>query len=297
MVIFSKYKMKKITLIVFGVLCCFVGKTQNEKHWINIKDENTVLLSNIHLLYIDSGKILKMETVNNGFIMENQNFEYLIVAHNYRQTKIVVPKQLLKIDEIVLQSNSKNSTENSEIYTEEIAYIDSLPKDYKMIEVKAVNATTYRTSGLNVRKSSVEKDYVDEEKIKQNFTQEEKTTGNFNYVKNSNIYYSPQAYKLHNEAKDVLKAVATALKNGNSLSLTLTAYADTKEELNTGKEIAKKRAEEITSFLMKEGVDFGKIKVVAIGNDILQNNCHKATNCTDQQHQENRKVEMVFAYE
>lgn len=287
--------MRRIIFIAITTFMFLGIKAQVNEGWIKLVDENMQPLYNVALIYLDSFKIQDIEYVNNGFYAnETLKYDKIIIAKQVKTTVELSKNNLETTKEIILRNLLGNGETTLEIEEENVAYIDSLPKDYKIMEVKSISEKKYRTSGLNVRNSVQEREFIDAEKVKEGFRTDEKIVSSKNYIRGNKIYYGVASAILLDDVKEELKAIANALNGSDKYIIQLTAYADANEEQSEAKQIAKQRVERLTGFLMEEGVPFSKIKPVAVGNDVLENGCYKNTDCTFKQHQENRRVEIWF---
>lgn len=287
--------MKRIIFIAIYTFIILSVKAQHTEDWIKLTDENKQSLYNVALIYLDSFKIQDIEYVNNGFhANQTLNYDKVIIAKQAKKTIELTKNDLKTTSEIVLNNLLDEGGATVLIEEENVAYIDSLPKDYKIVEVKSLSEKKYRTSGLNVRNSVQEREFIDEEKVKEGFRTEEEIISSNNYIKGNKIYYGVASAILLDDVKVDLKTIAIALKGSENLTVKLIAYADANEEQSEAKQIAKQRIERLTSFLMEEGVPFSKIKPVAVGNDVLENACYKNVECTFKQHQENRRIEILL---
>ncbi|MCB9227910.1 MAG: OmpA family protein [Chitinophagales bacterium] len=287
--------MRRIIFIAIAVFMFFSIKAQVNEGWIKLMDENMQPLYNVALIYVDSSKIQDIEYVNNGFYANDAiQYDKIIITKHAKTTVELYKNDLKSTKEIVLRNLLSNEVATLEIEAENVAYIDSLPKDYKIMEVKSMSEKKYRTSGLNVRKSVEEREFINEEKVKEGFRVDSEVLNSKNYIRGNKIYYGVGSAILLDDVKQELKTIANALNGSQNIELKLTAYADANEEQNEAKQIAKQRVERLTSFFMEAGVPFNKIRPVAVGNDVLANGCYKNIDCTFKQHQENRSVEILL---
>ncbi|MCB0540085.1 MAG: hypothetical protein KDE33_21390, partial [Bacteroidetes bacterium] len=247
--------MRRIIFIAIAVFMFFSIKAQVNEGWIKLMDENMQPLYNVALIYVDSFKIQDIEYVNNGFYANDAiQYDKIIITKQAKTTVELYKNDLKSTKEIVLRNLLSNEVATLEIEAENVAYIDSLPKDYKIMEVKSMSEKKYRTSGLNVRKSVEEREFINEEKVKEGFRVDSEVLNSKNYIRGNKIYYGVGSAILLDDVKQELKTIANALNGSQNIELKLTAYADANEEQNEAKQIAKQRVERLTSFFMEAGV-------------------------------------------
>jgi outer membrane protein OmpA-like peptidoglycan-associated protein len=115
------------------------------------------------------------------------------------------------------------------------------------------------------------------------------------YYTEGAIFYGPGRASLTENVREVLDGVADELNNEPLSMLRLIAYADADKEALIGDYIGKLRVEEITKYLMSRKVQFSQLSISVVGNTTLENECYKGRPCSEVEHQQNRKVELLFA--
>jgi outer membrane protein OmpA-like peptidoglycan-associated protein len=186
---------------------------------------------------------------------------------------------------------------------EDIGSLDNLPEGYKIIEAKPLKLEDKEQSQFNVNMSDpVEKTNVNVEVLKREFNKEdleesihsEEDKFPSSYYAEGNIYYGSGRALLTESVREVLDDIAKKLNESPLTTLKLVAYADGEKEALIGYYIGKLRAEEITKYLIAKSVDFSKLKISVIGNTSLQNGCYKGQDCSEYEHQQNRRVDIYL---
>lgn len=186
---------------------------------------------------------------------------------------------------------------------EDIGDLSELPEGYKIIEARPLKYDTKNQSKFNVNLSdAAERTNVNVEVLKREFNKEDveeaiyTETDKFpsSYYAESNIYYGPGKALLTDNVRDILDGIAAKLIASPEASLRLVAFADGQKEAAIGEYIGKRRAEEITKYLMAKEVDFAQLQVSVMGNSSLKNECYEGKECSEYEHQQNRRVEISF---
>jgi len=255
----------------------------------NIKGEFKIVLKN--------NKRIHLEVVKNGYKTESADIETnsdFVKANPFIEIKLA-KKNALKTEEITNKTVSKENMED-------VGDLSKLPKGSKIIEAVPVKESYEKTSGFNVQPEKKDQTTnVNVKVLKEKYNKEFETDAlkpNFNfttsYFKDGSIYYNVAKAFLSDDVKEVLKGIALRLKNDKTTKLQLTVFADANKEVKIGEYISKLRIEEIVNLLMNEGVNFDQLDISIIGNLMVRNDCTEGVDCSEEQHQENRKVELSF---
>ena len=115
-------------------------------------------------------------------------------------------------------------------------------------------------------------------------------------VINDVIYYGEGKATLDNEAKDYLTGIATKLKTNTEVKIELAIHCDLKDEASVADYICKLRIKKIVDLMVNTlEVNFQQLMIRSIGMNEPVNNCKKSsTNCTELDHQMNRRTEIKY---
>lgn len=109
-----------------------------------------------------------------------------------------------------------------------------------------------------------------------------RTPGYFNY--NESV--------LREDAKKMLDQNISVLKSNRDLTLVINGFADSRGTEVYNKNLSLKRANSVKQYLIEKGISNRRITAtVGYGESMIVNGCTDDVVCTEQQHQENRKVE------
>ena len=98
--------------------------------------------------------------------------------------------------------------------------------------------------------------------------------------------------EVREDAKSALNQNIDLLKNKTSLAVNINGYADSRgsEAYNEG--LSQRRANAIKAYMMSKGVSKGRIiKTTGYGENNLLNNCDDGVECSEAEHQVNRRVQ------
>lgn len=108
------------------------------------------------------------------------------------------------------------------------------------------------------------------------------------------IHFKSASYDLNSEDKLKLENVIQKLKEETVKNLEIISYTDSRGEEKDNLELSKKRSEAVQSFLIEKGIAKNRIKAIGMGEKNLLNNCVNNVNCSENEHQVNRRTELKF---
>lgn len=107
-----------------------------------------------------------------------------------------------------------------------------------------------------------------------------------------NIYYDFNQYIIRKGAARDLDAMAQLMLQYPSMEVELIAHTDSRGNETYNQELSLKRAESAKSYLIRKGIAGERIKAFGYGESQLRNHCVDGVECTDEEHQYNRRTEV-----
>lgn len=248
---------------------------------------------------LKKGKMIHLEVVKNGYRTESADVE---ITQAFIESAPFITIKLKKKEATETKKINKTETTTKDAVMEDVGDLSALPKGYKIIEAVPIKDKEEKISGFNVTQEVRDQTTnvnVDVLKTKYNKNLEsDALIPNINfttsYYEDGSIYYNVAKAFLSPKVKEILLGIALKLKNDNTTMLKLNVFADASKEAKIGEYISKLRIEEIVSLMMNEGVNFEQLDINIIGNQMVRNDCREGIECTEEQHQENRKIELLF---
>lgn len=105
------------------------------------------------------------------------------------------------------------------------------------------------------------------------------------------IYYESNKFTLSQESKGDLDRVALVLQDNKGLSVELGSHTDSKGSDETNLVLSKNRAQAVYDYLVMRGVSKARLAFQGYGEKKLKNRCKNGVNCSDAEHQKNRRTE------
>lgn len=106
------------------------------------------------------------------------------------------------------------------------------------------------------------------------------------------IYYDFNKSNIRSDAAEVLNQNIALLKANPDVVIKLSAHTDSRGSANYNINLSRRRAQAAVDYLVKNGIPRKQIiAVVALGENELVNACADGVECTEEQHQLNRRTE------
>ncbi|MCB9189628.1 MAG: OmpA family protein [Flavobacteriales bacterium] len=113
----------------------------------------------------------------------------------------------------------------------------------------------------------------------------------------NNIYFDFGKYSLTSESKIVLKDMATKMKSQPNLKVVVNAHTDSRGSEKINQDLSQKRADAVANYLNSQGVDKNRVTTKGYGESRLLNGCDDSSDCSDEDHALNRRIEFEFIWQ
>jgi outer membrane protein OmpA-like peptidoglycan-associated protein len=110
-------------------------------------------------------------------------------------------------------------------------------------------------------------------------------------IKLSSIYYDYNSSEIRKEASSDLLKLSQFLNDNSTLKIELHSHTDSRGNSNYNIELSQQRSNSIKNYLIENGINPQRIKAIGFGEQFLLNACSDGVNCTEEQHQKNRRTE------
>jgi len=140
-------------------------------------------------------------------------------------------------------------------------------------------------ASINMDTRNIEKDTVIEVKIPLDLVPAEDVE-----ITLRGIYYDLDKWDVRPDAKVVLDSLAGILKNNPSLVIELASHTDSRAPAPYNLDLSKKRAQSCVTYLTQKGIAKDRMEPVGYGETRLVNDCSDEVDCTEEEHQQNRRT-------
>ncbi|NNC94727.1 MAG: OmpA family protein [Chitinophagales bacterium] len=110
----------------------------------------------------------------------------------------------------------------------------------------------------------------------------------------NNIYYDLGKYYIRDDAKPSLDSLVAILKDNPTMQIELSSHTDSRSSDSYNLTLSAKRAKSAVDYIASQGVDVKRIVAVGYGETRLRNYCSNGIQCTESQHQQNRRTEFTI---
>ena len=107
-----------------------------------------------------------------------------------------------------------------------------------------------------------------------------------------NIYYDFNKYIIRRGAASDLDALAQLMKQYPSMEIEMIAHTDSRGTEQYNLDLSLKRAESARNYLVQKGVQENRIRAFGYGESQIRNHCTDGVECSDEEHQYNRRTEV-----
>lgn len=114
-----------------------------------------------------------------------------------------------------------------------------------------------------------------------------------NVYKVDNIYYDFNSAVIRNDAALELNKLVKIMKDNPSISIELHSHTDAQGEDGYNLSLSDRRAQSARAYIVKKGVDLKRVSSKGFGETRIINDCKNGVECSDEQHEENRRTEFI----
>ncbi len=107
-----------------------------------------------------------------------------------------------------------------------------------------------------------------------------------------NIYYNFNESTIRPTTERELNELAILMKQYPKMRVNLIAHTDSRGDANTNLTLSINRAMEAKKYLIEKGISGDRIETEGRGESQLRNRCKDGVNCTEEEHQYNRRIEV-----
>jgi outer membrane protein OmpA-like peptidoglycan-associated protein len=87
-----------------------------------------------------------------------------------------------------------------------------------------------------------------------------------------------------------LDSLVLILNNNPTITIELASHTDSRSDENYNLKLSQKRAQSCVDYLLKKGITKARLTAVGYGESKLINDCADGVDCSEEQHQENRRT-------
>lgn len=107
-----------------------------------------------------------------------------------------------------------------------------------------------------------------------------------------NIYYNFNDASIRQDARRDLDDLAQFLSRYEDIEIELSSHTDSRGSREYNRDLSQRRAQNAVNYLVEKNISRSRMTAVGYGESVLRNNCYDGVNCTEEEHQYNRRTEV-----
>jgi outer membrane protein OmpA-like peptidoglycan-associated protein len=111
-------------------------------------------------------------------------------------------------------------------------------------------------------------------------------------IKLTNLYYDFDEYYIRDDAALELQNLELLLKTYPSMKITLMSHTDSRGSKRYNQRLSRNRAKSVVNWLTERGIDSNRMVPIGFGETQLKNGCDDTADCSEYEHQLNRRTEV-----
>jgi outer membrane protein OmpA-like peptidoglycan-associated protein len=111
-------------------------------------------------------------------------------------------------------------------------------------------------------------------------------------IRLNNIYYHFNDAQFRPDATPTLKVLIGLMQKNPEMVIELASHTDSRGTELYNLQLSRQRAGHLAEYLMAYGIDSQRVKPVGYGESRLKNNCASGVDCSEKEHQQNRRTEV-----
>jgi outer membrane protein OmpA-like peptidoglycan-associated protein len=106
-----------------------------------------------------------------------------------------------------------------------------------------------------------------------------------------NIYYDFDKWNIRPDAAIELDKLVRILKDNPTIEIEMGSHTDVRGNDQYNLVLSDKRAHAAVQYLISQGIDSSRLTYKGYGEKVLVNQCKNGVQCTEEEHQQNRRTE------
>ncbi len=107
------------------------------------------------------------------------------------------------------------------------------------------------------------------------------------------IYYNFNDASIRPDARDELNTLVAILNAYPTLSIEIASHTDSRGGTSYNRQLSQRRADKVVAYLVRQGISASRLTPRGYGESNLLNQCYDGTECSELDHQYNRRTEIM----
>lgn len=232
--------------------------------------ENGTLIADVQDVTI-AGQLFGFE--QNQEILLKQGFPYLTIEVLDKETQLIIPNALVDISE----GEYDHAT---------------LEDNNGIISMKLNNSTNYTfyATAEEYFGNTVKYSSIDKAPGKYSLTIELEKLSTGKQIALEDLFYDLNKWNIRPDAALVLDKLAKILTENPEVRIEIGSHTDSRGSAESNMILSQRRSESVMAYLVKKGIAPSRLVAKGYGESQLINKCADGVDCTEEEHQENRRT-------
>lgn len=120
------------------------------------------------------------------------------------------------------------------------------------------------------------------------------SSSNYKDYKFMTLFHIDNEFIIEKDFEKELEIVAALLNKRSDWGLEIRSYTDSRGPKAKNLKLSQSRADYVAEYLRKKGVNAGQILPIGFGESMLINHCTDGIDCTEEEHRQNRRTELII---
>lgn len=107
------------------------------------------------------------------------------------------------------------------------------------------------------------------------------------------IYYNFNDASIRPDARDELNTLVSILNNYPTLAIEIASHTDSRGGTSYNRQLSQRRADKVVAYLVRQGISASRLTPTGYGESQLLNQCADGVECSELDHQYNRRTEII----
>ncbi len=135
--------------------------------------------------------------------------------------------------------------------------------------------------------------YEEDEDIEMKFTKQKSKTPN-DFVITENLFYELGESNVSQSSKVLLDKMKQVLEMHKEFQLLVISHTDSQGDEASNLKLSVRRSESVINYLISKGIAASRLKAEGKGETEIRNRCFNNVDCSDKEHEYNRRTEFKF---
>ncbi len=135
--------------------------------------------------------------------------------------------------------------------------------------------------------------YEEDEDLEMRFIKEKNKTPD-DFVITENLFYELGESAITPSSKALLNKMEQVLEMHKEFKLLVISHTDSQGDEASNLKLSLKRSESVVNYLISKGIDASRLKAEGKGETEIRNRCFNNVDCSDKEHEYNRRTEFKF---